>query len=35
MKSTYNDRDWIKDKGLSGLAQDAHIKPIRGGANRD
>jgi len=25
-KSTYNDRDWIKEKELSGLAQNAHIK---------
>lgn len=25
--STYNDREWIKAKGLQGLAQDAHVKP--------
>lgn len=26
MKSTYNDRARIKAKGLTGLAQDAHIR---------
>lgn len=26
-KATYNDRAWIKAKGLGGLAQDTHVKP--------
>jgi hypothetical protein len=31
-KGTYNDRKWIKDKGLTGLAQDAHVTPALAGA---
>jgi uncharacterized protein YwbE len=30
-KGTYNDREWIKAHGLSGLAQDAHVKRDGGG----
>jgi DNA modification methylase len=30
MAGTYNDREWIKTKGLKGLAQNAHIKDRQG-----
>jgi DNA modification methylase len=29
MKSTFNDRQWTKEKGIKGLAQDAHVKKNR------